>query len=145
MATTTAWYAAGLLALARGDIGLARDTIAVTLHAASYTPDLDTHDFYNDATGELTTASGYTAGGATLSGKALSYDATSREVRFDATDPAWTFSAGVTFKHMVVRKSRGGASSADELIAVVTWDVAQTVSGAWSPALDAAGLLAIRR
>jgi len=147
MATTASWYGLGLLALARGDIGLARDTIRATLHTGSYTPNLDTHDFFDDATNELPTASGYTAGGVTLAGLALYYDATSGQVRWRFTAPSWTFTTGVTFQRLVVRKARGGAASADELVGVVSWDVAQTVSGAWSPTLDASvdALLAIRR
>ena len=145
MATTAAWYGLGLLALARGDIGLVRDSINATLHTTTYTPDLDTHDFFNDATNELGTASGYTAGGVALSNKALSYDAASDEVRWDFDDPTWTFTAGVTFRYLVLRKARGGAASADELLAVISWDTSQTVSGVWGPAISSTGLLYLRR
>lgn len=145
MATTAAWYGLGLLACLRNDVDLEADRIMASLHTTSYTPDLDTHDFFNDATNELPTANGYTAGGVTLSGKVLSYDAASDEARWDFDDPSWTFTGSTTFRYMVLRKARGGASTADELIAVVSWDSSQTVTGAWSPAVAATGLLYIRR
>jgi hypothetical protein len=47
------------------------DTIKVALLAASYTPALDTHDFFNDITNEVV-GTGYVAGGTTLANKQLS-------------------------------------------------------------------------
>lgn len=51
------------------NIDLDTATIKMTLHAATYAPDLAANDFFNDATNELGTASGYTAGGVTLTTK----------------------------------------------------------------------------
>lgn len=53
-------------------IDLDTDTIKMTLHAAAYVPNLATDDFMDDATNELGTASGYTAGGVTLANKSVS-------------------------------------------------------------------------
>lgn len=52
-------------------IDIDTDTLKATLHAAAYAPNLATDDFANDATNELTTASGYTAGGVTLANPSL--------------------------------------------------------------------------
>jgi len=58
-----------------GKINYLSDTVVVTLHSASYAPDLDAHDYVNDLTNELATGGGYTSGGLTLSGRALTYTA----------------------------------------------------------------------
>jgi hypothetical protein len=46
------------------------DTIKCALTTSTYTVDIDTHDFFNDVTNEIT-GTGYTAGGATLASTAL--------------------------------------------------------------------------
>jgi hypothetical protein len=51
------------------------DTITITLHTSSYTPALDTDDYVNDLTNELSTAGGYTSGGVTLSSCTITYTA----------------------------------------------------------------------
>jgi hypothetical protein len=91
MATVTKWYGNGLLNVGKGAIDLDSDTFKATLHTATYTPDQDADDFYNDATNELSTANGYTSGGVTLASVTLTYDAATNQVRWDFADPSWTF------------------------------------------------------
>jgi hypothetical protein len=141
MAITPKWYGLGMKAIMGGAVDLDTDTLKLTLHTTTYTPNQDTHDFYDDATNELATASGYTAGGVTLASSVLSYDTATQQVRWDIGDPTWTFSASVTWRYGVIRKSRGGASSADELIAYLDWGASQTVSTAYTVTIDPTGLL----
>jgi hypothetical protein len=140
MAITPQWYGLGMKACLGGGVDLDTDTIKLALHTATYTPNVDTHDFFDDATNELATASGYTAGGVTLTTKVLNYDATSHQVRFDFDDPAWTFSGAVTWRYGVVYKSTG-TSSTSPLIAYLDWGSSQTVSTAYSLTIDTTGLL----
>ena len=65
------------------------DTVKCMLTTNAYTPDPDTHDFINDVTNEVTGA-GYTAGGATVGSKTVTYDSATNETRMDCADPAWT-------------------------------------------------------
>lgn len=59
---------------------------------------------YSDLTGELTTANGYTALGATLASVTLNRSAGT--VTFDSADPAWTLTgAGITYKYLVLYDS----------------------------------------
>lgn len=137
-------YGLGMKATVIGSIDWDTDTLKWTLHTSTYTPNQDTHDFYDDATNELATAVGYTSGGLTASGVAVTYDSASQQVRLDFTDPAWTFTgAGPTWRYMVLRKSRGGAASADELLAYVDWGASVTNTGSYSLVLDPTGLLYI--
>jgi len=118
MAGTFKWYGQGLLNIAKGSIDLDTDTFKIMLTTSAYTPNQDTDDFRNDVTNEIT-GTGYTAGGATLSGVSVTYDAASNQVRISWTDPTWT-TATFTARTAVIYKSRGGASSADELVAYCT-------------------------
>lgn len=100
--------------LANGAVDLDTDTIKVMLVTSGYTPDQDAHDFRDDITNEVS-GTGYTAGGATLANKAVTQDNTDNEAVFDADDVTWSTST-ITARGAVLYKSRGGASSADELL-----------------------------
>lgn len=126
MAVTAFWYGNGLLNVCKGAIDLDTDTFKAMLTTSSYTPDQDAHDFRDDVTNEIT-GDGYTAGGFTLVSPALSFDGTSNEVRWDWGDPQWT-EATFTARRMVIYKSRGGASTADELVMWVDFGADETVS-----------------
>lgn len=143
MPVTTKLYGQGMLKLVTGSIDLDTDTFKLLLATSSYVPDLDAHDFRNDVTNELATANGYTAGGVTLTSVTVTYDAASDQVRFDCADPSWTFTGAVTFRYGVVYKSRGGASSADELLVLIDFGSDQTVSTAYTLAVDPTGLFYI--
>lgn len=71
-----------------GPMDLLSDTIKHTLHTSTYTPNQSTNETKTDATNELSTAGGYTAGGNTLGTK--TYAASSLVTTFDAADSAWT-------------------------------------------------------
>lgn len=97
-----------------GSIDLDTDTIKVMLVTSTYTPDQDAHTKRSDITNEVS-GTGYSAGGASLANKAVTADNTDNEGVFDADDVQWTTST-ITARGAVLYKSRGGASSADELI-----------------------------
>lgn len=145
MAITTAWYPLGLRYLLETPLNIEGATVKLALVTSSYTPNRDTDDFRNDFTAsEVATASGYTAGGVSLGTPAWSYDAASDQVRLDfGTDPAWTFSATVTWRYGVVYVDTGGADSTDPLIALLDWGSNQSVSGDYTLTIDPTGLLAL--
>ena len=118
MSGTWKWYGLGLQKMLTGSIDFDTDTIFMMLAQSTYTPDQDTHDFRNDVTNEASGA-GYSTGGKTVGTVTASYDAATNEVRFVWPDVAWT-TASITARTAVIYKSRGGASSADELIAYCT-------------------------
>lgn len=117
MTATGKWYGLGMSAVMNAAVDWDSDTIKAGLATVSWTPNQDTDDFRNDVTAELS-ASGYTAGGVTLSSLTRTYDAATNEIRLDAADLLWTGLSG-TFRYIYIYKSRGGASSADELIGYV--------------------------
>lgn len=106
-----------------GSIDLDTDTIKVALVTSSYTPNQDSHTVFSDVTNEVS-ATGYTAGGATLSGVTVTQDDTDNEGVFDATDSAWP-SSSITARGAVLYKSTGVAGTSP-LIAYI--DFGQDVS-----------------
>jgi hypothetical protein len=110
-----------------GSIDLDTDTIKVMLVTSAYAPDADAHTKRSDVTNEVS-GTGYTAGGATLANKAVTADNTDNEGVFDADDVQWA-SSTITARGAVLYKSRGGASSADELIAYIDFGSDKTSTG----------------
>lgn len=94
MAVTSKLYAKFPLNAAGGDaagdgpMDLLSDSIKLTLHTSTYTPNQSTNEVKADATNELTTAGGYTAGGQALASK--TYSTSSLVATFDAADVTWT-------------------------------------------------------
>ena len=95
--------------LLKAGINLASDTIKVMLVTSSYTPNVDTHDFKDDITNEVT-GTGYTAGGATLASKAVTQDDANDRGAFDAADTTWG-SSTITARGAVVYKDTGTPST----------------------------------
>jgi hypothetical protein len=123
------------------DVNLLTGTVKLSLHTATYSPDRDAHDFFNDATNELGAGTGYNAGGETLGTKTITYDSASDQVRFDAADVTWSFSASKTWRYGVGYIDTAGASSTDPLYFLLTWDSDQTVSTSYTLQWDPAGIL----
>jgi hypothetical protein len=51
----------------------------------------------------------------------VSTDGASNEVRLIGADVSWTITGAIAFQYGVIFKSRGGASSADELIGYINF------------------------
>lgn len=117
------------------------DTIKVALATSTYTPNQDTHDFFNDITNEVT-GTGYTAGGATLGSKTATYTSGTNTCAFDAADTSWTTST-ITARYAIVYKSTGTASTSP-LIAYIDFG-ADVVSsgGTFQITWDSAGIFTL--
>jgi hypothetical protein len=104
------------------DAPLRAATVKATLHTSSYTF-AATHNVYADLTNELSTANGYTNGGATLG--SVSWDQTSGTATFDAADTVWTASGGsIVARRAVLRIVGTFNSQVDPLIASILLDTA---------------------
>lgn len=116
---TPKMYVNGALFAWNGSVDLDTDTIKLGLYTASYTPNQATHDFRDDLGANEASATGYTTLGATIGSRSVSVDAASNEVRLIGADVSWTVTTTLAFRYGVIFKSRGGASSADELIGYI--------------------------
>ena len=100
--------------MAKGAIDFDTDTFKVMLVTSGYTANKDTHDKRDDVTKEVS-GTGYTAGGVT-SACTVTKDTANDKVTLSFAAVSWA-SSTITARGAVIYKSRGGASSADELVA----------------------------
>lgn len=115
------WYAQALAGqwgtTAARRVDWVTDTITVSLHTSAYTPDQDAHDFFNDATNEVS-GNGYAQ--QVLTGKSVAYDSTTNHVQLRAANTTFTATgAGWTHRYILVWVNTAGASSTDPLLGVV--------------------------
>ena len=115
---------------ARGNINFASDTFKCMLVTSSYTPNKDTHTKRSDVTNEVS-GTGYSSGGATAT-FTVTKDTTND--RIDISLGAISLSSStITAAGAVYYKSRGGASSADEVVAYIDFggNITST-NGTWA-------------
>lgn len=108
-----------------GNVDFDTDTFKMMLVTSTYTAS-KSHAKRSDITNEVTGA-GYTTGGNACSVSVAATDNVNNDVEISFTVTSWT-SATITARAGVIYKSRGGASSADELVGYVDFgsDVSST-------------------
>lgn len=126
MAVTAYLYGSFPAKLANKEIDWDTDTIKVALTTSTYTPNQDTHDYFNDITNEVT-GTGYTAGGATLASKTVTYTSGTNTQAFDAADVTWSAST-ITARYAIIYDSTG-TSSTSALIGYVDFGADVISSG----------------
>jgi hypothetical protein len=101
MAVTAFWYGQALQKALNKEIDFDTDVIKVMLCTSAYTPNQDTH-VYKDVsvTGEVS-GTGYTAGGAALANKTITYDGPTNVIKLDADDTTWANST-ITARYAVI-------------------------------------------
>lgn len=109
-------YNSALYDALTGAIDFETDSFKVMLVTSSYVPNKDTHTKRSDVTNEVS-GTGYSAGGAAATASVNNDTANDRQdVTLGAVN--WT-TATITAAAAVYYKSRGGAASADELVAYI--------------------------
>lgn len=102
--------------LARGAINPSTDTFKGMLVTSAYAEDKDLHLKRSSVTNEVAATGGYTAGGVAV---AVTVTKDTANDRLDISLGAISIpSSTITARKLVVYKSRGGANTADELVAV---------------------------
>lgn len=137
----SAFYLSGKKKVMEGSIALLTDTIKVAFMAPSYTPNIDTEDFYDDISASIAAGSE----DQTLASKALNIDTANDRVEFDAADisiASETIAGGTDM--MVIYKDTGVAGTSP-LIAYI--DIVEgtlsPVNGTLSITWNAEGIFAI--
>ena len=99
-----------------GNINCASDTFKCLLVTSSYTASKE-DDKRSDVTNEVT-GTGYTAGGNSATCTVAAVDNVNNDIEITFSITGWT-SSTITARGAVIYKSRGGASSADELVCFI--------------------------
>ena len=110
MAITAKLYGNLFLAAFNKEHDLLDDTLKVMLTTSGYTPNQDSDDYKNDVTNEVT-GTGYSAGGATLGSKTLTYTGATNKTVLDAADVQWA-SSTITARNAVLYNATGGGTDA---------------------------------
>src|ERR1044072_7294284 len=118
------------------------DTIKVMLCTSRYTPNQDTHIYKSSATKEVT-GTGYTAGGATLASKTITYDTATNVVILDAADVTWA-SSTITARYAVIYDGAGASDAAKVLLGYVDFGSDQSsTAGNFTLTWDATGIFRV--
>jgi hypothetical protein len=123
-------YNSALDDMARALVDFDTDTFKCMLTTSAYVENKDTHTRRSDITSEVL-GTGYTAGGAAVT-VTVTKDLVNDRVDISLGAASWA-AATITARKAVYYKSRGGASTADEIVAVIDFgtDVTST-AGTWS-------------
>ncbi len=100
----------------RGNIDFDTDAFKVMLVTAAYVEDKDAHTKRSNVTGEVV-GTGYTAGGNTVT-VSVNKDLVNDRVDISLGGTTWPTST-ITARKAIYYKSRGGAPTADEIVAVI--------------------------
>lgn len=117
-------------------------TFNTSLHTATYSPNNDTDDFWNDATNEVT-GTGYTTKGVVLGSKTSVYDTATDEWRFDAADAIYTTVTISGIRYAVVFEDTAGASSTDPLVGFYDLGAQSVTAATFTVQWDATGIAKI--
>lgn len=109
-------FNSGLDDAVRGNIDFDTDSFKAMLVTSTYSPNKDTHTKRSDVTNEVV-GSGYTAGG-TAASVTVTKDTANDRIDIELGAVSWN-PATITARGAVYYKSRGGAASADELVAYI--------------------------
>lgn len=142
MAASAKLYGLALKSFANREIDWDSDTIKVMLCTSSYTPSQDTHQYKSDITAEVT-GTGYTAGGATLTGCTSTYNAGTNTLTLDAGDVSWPNST-IVARYAVIYDASPASDATRPLIGYVDFDQnISTTAGTFSIVWDAAGIVTL--
>lgn len=97
---STFWYGATAQKIAGKQIDLVNDEVKVMLVSSAYSPNVDSHAVKSDVTNEIS-GTGYTAGGAVLSGKTFTQNTADNKWTWDANDTTFAAST-LTFRYAVL-------------------------------------------
>lgn len=136
-------YGQFLLKALNKEVDWDSDTIKVALVGSAYTPNQDSHDYWDDVAANEVSGTGYTAGGLTLAGKTATYDSASNVVILDANDAVWAAST-ITARYAVVYDDSGATNAQKALIGYIDFGSDQSsTNGNFTVTFDATGIVRI--
>lgn len=141
MAVTAYWYGLGFTSLLNGIIDFDTDTVNISLHDSNYTPNQDTHDYWDDADNEFS-GTGYTHEGATLASASITYTAGTNVCKLDATDVTWA-SSTITARYAVIYVRETNDNESPLLLYIDFGANVTSTNGDFKIAFNASGIATI--
>lgn len=123
-----------------GEINFPSNTIKCMLCNSSYVPDQDSHIYKSSVTNEVT-GTNYTAGGATLASKTLTYTGATNIVKIDADDITWSNSTITAARYAVIYVDTGNSATSALICYIDFGQDISTVSGALVVQFHADGII----
>ena len=140
MAAPGLWFGKALLSAYAKETNYLSDTIKCMITTNTYVPDQDVHDYKDDVTNEVT-GTNYTAGGAALANKTLTYTAGTNVTKFDADDLVWANSTIANARKCVIYNDTPATAATKPLLWYIVNDAdVSTSAGPLTVAFDAAGI-----
>lgn len=137
-------YGLAMKAMLSGGIDLdGNSNIYAMFTSSTHTPNIDTHDFEADLT-NVVSGTNLSSSGVALTGCAVTYDAGTNTIKFDANDisVSTVTATGIRNIHLVDKTS--GSSATNPLIAYVTLDGDLSPSaGTLAVTFDSAGVFTV--
>jgi hypothetical protein len=144
MAITAHLFDLALKSAFNKEIDANSDTLKVSLHTSSYTPNRATHQYKSSLSNEIT-GTGYTAGGATLTTVTFTLDTSGHVFGIDADDTAWGPGATLSgVRYAVITDVTPGSDATRPLIGYVDYGTDQAItSGTFTIPWNALGFVSI--
>ena len=143
MAVTAFWYGLGMKAITNKEVDFNSDVIKVSLHL-NYTPDQDTHDYWDDVSAtEVAATGGYATGGTAIGTPSLTYTGATNVLMLDGNNVTWP-SSTISATHAIVYDSTPGAASTNPLLGYVVFGgTVSSTAGDFTITWGTAGILTI--
>lgn len=104
------------------------DDIRLALVSAAYTPNLDTHDYWDDVVANEATGTGWAAGGQALTGKTITPDTASNKQAFSAANLS-VAGVSVTWRYGVIYDRTPVTDGTRPLLVLIDWGQTFQLSG----------------
>lgn len=136
-------YGSFLVKALNKEVDFDTDTIKIALVSSSYTPNQDTHDYWDDVVANEVSGTGYTAGGQALTSKSVSYDSASNVIVLDAADAVWS-SSTITARYAVIYDDAGATTAQKVLLGYIDFGSDQSsTNGNFTVTFDSTGIVRI--
>lgn len=136
-------YGLAMKSMFNKEIDFDTDTVKVMLCTSTYVPNQDTHQYKTSVTNEVA-GTNYVAGGVTVTGKVVSYNATTNALTLDATtDPVFTNVTLTGIRYAVFYVDTGSAATSP-LLCYMDFETNQSATAAdFTITLPASGILQV--
>lgn len=114
--------------------------LKVSAHSSAYTPNRETHDFFDDVTNELT-GTNWSAGGVSLAARTVTWDSGTRQVRLLGGTAISVNNVVLNgIRYFVIRNATPATAATQPLVSLIDLEADENVDGTLSLTWDATGV-----